>query len=74
VQHGFSSAISMSFARLAPISGHDGFDSPAGGSLVHYLHHVKTTVNFGTSLVPLDKLFGTWDDGTEWRKQKAKAK
>uniref|UniRef100_A0A6A7GB43 Sterol desaturase n=1 Tax=Hirondellea gigas TaxID=1518452 RepID=A0A6A7GB43_9CRUS len=61
-----------SYSRLAPISGHDGFDSPAGGSLDHYLHHVKTTVNFGTALVPLDKLFGTWDDGSEWRKQKAK--
>jgi len=26
---------------------------------VHYLHHAKFTVNFGTPVVPLDRLLGT---------------
>ena len=31
------------YARISPIAGHDGFDKPAGGSYVHYLHHSKFT-------------------------------
>jgi lathosterol oxidase len=56
------------YARLSPISGHDGFDKPAGGSLVHYLHHLKVNVNYGTPVVPFDRWFGTLDDGTEFRR------
>lgn len=59
------------YSRLSPIAGHDGFDKPAGGSIEHYLHHLKTNVNYGTPVVPLDKYFGTYDDGTEWRRQEA---
>lgn len=63
------------YARVSPISGHDGYDKPAGGSLVHYLHHHKVTVNYGTPVVPFDQWFGTFDDGSEWRKeQEAEAK
>ena len=59
------------YSRISPIAGHDGFDKPAGGSLVHYLHHLKVNVNYGTPVVPFDKWFGTFDDGTEWRRQQA---
>lgn len=31
------------YARISPIAGHDGFDKPAGGSYVHFLHHSKFT-------------------------------
>lgn len=50
------------YARISPIAGHDGFDRPAGGSYVHYLHHAKFTVNFGTPVVPLDRVFGSHFD------------
>lgn len=30
----------------------------------HYLHHKYFEVNYGDGLVPMDKLFGTWHDGT----------
>ena len=43
----------LSYARISPIGGHDGFDKPAGGSLVHYLHHTKFEVNYGTPVVPV---------------------
>ena len=30
----------------------------------HYLHHRHFTVNFGNAVIPLDKWFGTFHDGT----------
>jgi sterol desaturase/sphingolipid hydroxylase (fatty acid hydroxylase superfamily) len=58
---------------FAPSQGHNGFDKvrlPNGGLLssdhyVHYLHHKYFEVNYGDGLVPFDRLFGTWHDGTE---------
>ena len=38
----------LTYTRISPIGGHDGYDKPLGGSLVHYLHHTKFTVNYGT--------------------------
>ena len=33
---------------------------------LHYLHHKYFEVNYGgDGLVPMDKLFGTWHDGTK---------
>jgi sterol desaturase/sphingolipid hydroxylase (fatty acid hydroxylase superfamily) len=31
----------------------------------HYLHHKYFEVNYGDGLVPLDKLFGTFHDGSD---------
>ncbi|MEO1043772.1 MAG: sterol desaturase family protein, partial [Pseudomonadota bacterium] len=31
----------------------------------HYLHHKYFEVNYGDGLVPFDKLFGTYHDGSE---------
>tara|TARA_B110000208_G_C11712445_1_gene409791 strand:- start:99 stop:1202 length:1104 start_codon:yes stop_codon:yes gene_type:complete len=59
-------------ADLSPVAGHDGFDLPAGGSYLHYLHHRYFNVNFGTPLVPFDRLFGSHDDGAAWRVKRAK--
>jgi sterol desaturase/sphingolipid hydroxylase (fatty acid hydroxylase superfamily) len=59
------------YSRLSPIAGHDGYDKPAGGSIEHYLHHVKTNVNYGTPVMPMDKWFGTHDDGSEFREKMA---
>ena len=44
---------------LSPAPGHSGFQEP-GGSKMHYLHHAKFDCNFGSSILPLDALFGTF--------------
>ena len=52
------------------VNGHLGFEIGDKASLkshayVHYLHHKYFEVNYGgDGLVPLDKLFGTWHDGS----------
>ena len=57
-------------ALLSPLPGHDGFEAPGGGSYFHYLHHAHFECNYGTPMVPLDKLFGTFEDGAKYRKRK----
>jgi len=57
----------------APAVGHNGFDRvrlPNGAYLGahhfdHYLHHKYFEVNYGDGLVPFDRLFGAFHDGTE---------
>ena len=50
-------------ACIAPIAGHDGFESPGGGAGYHYLHHSTLEVNYGVPWpVNLDALFGSWCD------------
>ena len=52
---------------VSPLPGHDGFGDPAGGSKFHFLHHAHFDVNFGTPMVPLDRLFGSYDDGHRYK-------
>ena len=55
------------------VVGHIGFDKIETGedkavdthAYAHYLHHKYFEVNYGDGAVPLDKLFGTWHDGSE---------
>ena len=55
---------------LIPISGHTGFEGPLFkgklpiGSYFHYLHHRYVNCNFGSDIVPLDRWFGKYYDGT----------
>jgi len=57
---------------LAPAEGHSGFGRMVVGrkhlttdGYYHYLHHKFFRVNFGDPLlIPLDRLFGTFHDGT----------
>ena len=42
------------------------------------LAHATTSLlsvagNYGTTMVPLDKLFGTYEDGSKWEKKASKA-
>ena len=53
---------------VSPLPGHDGYDDPAGGSKFHFLHHAHFDVNFGTPMVPLDRIFGSFDDGSKYKK------
>ena len=64
----------LHMAGFGAVNGHIGFekleltDNHALGShaYLHYLHHKYFEVNYGADgLVPLDKLFGTWHDGSK---------
>jgi len=56
-------------AALSPAVGHTGFDGPILNGLVpqgsyhHYLHHRFFECNYGTEVINLDALFGTFRDG-----------
>ena len=62
----------LHYAGFGAVVGHIGFDkletSEQAGfdshAYAHYLHHKYFEVNYGDGLVPLDKLFGTWHDGS----------
>ena len=55
---------------LTPAGGHHGFEGPIldrklpTGSYFHYLHHRYYQYNFGETLIPFDKWFGTFHDGS----------
>ena len=60
-------------AGFGAIPGHIGFDKievrENGGvdthAFVHYLHHKHFEVNYGDGLIPYDKWFGTFHDGSK---------
>ena len=62
----------LHYAGFGAVVGHIGFDKMELGpetaidshAYAHYLHHKHFEVNFGDGLVPLDKLFGSWHDGS----------
>ena len=57
---------------LAPAQGHTGFDRMQTGEntsvdisyYAHYLHHKYFEVNYADGMVPLDKWFGSFHDGS----------
>ncbi len=59
-------------AGFGAIPGHIGFDKIEMGdksglpthAYIHYLHHRYFEVNYGDGLVPFDKWFGTFHDGS----------
>ena len=64
------------FSMLSPILTHAGFErvwlgdpgdgapSFLSGDYFHQLHHRYFECNYGNTLVPFDKVFGTYHDGT----------
>jgi sterol desaturase/sphingolipid hydroxylase (fatty acid hydroxylase superfamily) len=62
----------MHVAGFGAAVGHVGFHIVETGDdrgvdvhgFTHYLHHKYFEVNYGDGLVPLDKWFGTWHDGS----------
>jgi len=60
-------------AGFGAIPGHVGFDKIEVGSeggvdthaYIHYLHHKHFEVNYGDGLIPFDKWFGTFHDGSK---------
>lgn len=64
---------------LTPAAGHTGFEGEVGGALrfgsyFHYLHHRHFDCNFGESSIPLDKWFGTFEDGSRTDSEKSEAR
>jgi len=62
----------LHFAGFGAIPGHIGFDKVElsddkamdSHAYIHYLHHKYFEVNYGDGLIPLDKVFGTFHDGS----------
>ncbi|MFK0333766.1 sterol desaturase family protein [Rhizobium sp. NPDC090275] len=79
----------LHYSGFGAIPGHVGFDKVEvtddvavdSHAYAHYLHHKYFEVNYGDAMIPLDKWFGTWHDGSpegqalmeaRYRKQKEK--
>lgn len=70
--HPLLAVYQLCYAGFGAIGGHLGFDRIETGrdraidteSYDHYLHHKLFEVNYGSGLVPFDRWFGTWHDGT----------
>jgi len=68
----FHALFNLAHAALAPAPGHIGFDKMVLGketaidthSYAHYLHHKYFECNYADGVIPLDKWFGTFHDGT----------
>ncbi len=60
------------YQGISPSVSHSGFDQlvlkgakrVTAGDQFHHLHHRYFHVNFGNTPTPVDKLFGSWHDGT----------
>jgi sterol desaturase/sphingolipid hydroxylase (fatty acid hydroxylase superfamily) len=70
--HPLVALFQIQIAALSPALGHSGFDtlligrrfSIASANYFHYLHHRYFECNYGGTVAPFDKLFGTFHDGT----------
>ncbi|WP_172330098.1 sterol desaturase family protein [Mangrovicoccus sp. HB161399] len=70
--HPLHALFSLHHAAFGSLIGHIGFDKVVTGDRAamdthaysHYLHHKFFEVNYGDGLVPLDRVFGTFHDGT----------
>jgi len=88
--HPLMAIFTLMHAALAPTLGHTGFEDLvikgkaklATGGYFHYLHHRYFECNYGVPLVPFDKWFGTFHDGSpeahrkmqeKWHKNRVRA-
>jgi len=70
--HPLLALFQIHIAAFSPALGHSGFDKLLigrrlgvdSGNYFHYLHHRYFECNYGGSVAPLDKLFGTFHDGS----------
>ena len=71
--HPVNALFQIHIAAFSPALGHSGFEKLMigrrlgvdSGNYFHYLHHKYFECNYGGSLAPLDKLFGTFHDGSD---------
>jgi sterol desaturase/sphingolipid hydroxylase (fatty acid hydroxylase superfamily) len=67
---------------VSPAQGHTGFDRVVVGEeatfeasyYAHYLHHKYFEVNYADGMVPLDRWFGSFHDGTPEAHEAMKAR
>ena len=73
----------MNSTAYGAVNGHIGFEKLEfdgdkaldSHAYAHYLHHKYFEVNYGgEGLVPLDKWFGTWHDGSKDADEQMKAR
>jgi sterol desaturase/sphingolipid hydroxylase (fatty acid hydroxylase superfamily) len=72
----------LHYAGFGAIPGHIGFHRIETGpdkaidshAYLHYLHHKHFEVNYGDGLVPFDRIFGTFHDGSPDGEAKMKAR
>lgn len=72
LSHPLHAVFHLLHAGLSPAPGHVGFDKlvVGGGTMVdthsydHYLHHKYFECNYADGVIPLDKWFGTFHDGS----------
>ena len=72
----------LHFAGFGAVVGHIGFDkielgedtAMATHAYAHYLHHKYFEVNYSDATIPLDKIFGTWHDGTKEAEERMNAR
>lgn len=70
--HPLHAIFHLTHAALSPAPGHVGFDKLVIGeetavdshSFDHYLHHKYFECNYADGVIPLDKWFGTFHDGS----------
>jgi len=56
---------------ISALAGHDGYGPPGADDVGHYLHHAHFECNYGFSFPNyLDRLFGTYEDGSRWANPK----
>jgi len=67
----FIATFCLVYLMISPSPSHSGFDrfnvggtNVHGGDYFHNLHHRYFEVNYGMLLVPMDKWFGTFHDGS----------
>ncbi|MCF6322590.1 MAG: sterol desaturase family protein [Rhizobiaceae bacterium] len=76
--HPIHAIFNLMHAALSPAPGHTGFDKVVLGDetavdthcYAHYLHHRYFECNYADGVIPLDKWFGTFHDGSEDALQK----
>ncbi len=72
----------LHMAGFGAVVGHVGFDKLEvtdekaidSHAFAHYLHHKYFEVNYGDGLIPFDRWFGTWHDGTREGDQQMQAR
>lgn len=81
LSHPFHATYHLLHAGLSPAPGHLGFHEIRMGSralptdyYAHYLHHTLFEVNYADGVIPLDKWFGTFHDGTAEADQRTLAR
>jgi sterol desaturase/sphingolipid hydroxylase (fatty acid hydroxylase superfamily) len=70
--HPVNALFQIFIAAFSPALGHSGFEKLMlgqrlgvdSGNHFHYLHHRYFDCNYGGSLVPLDRVFGSFHDGS----------